>query len=119
MKPFESFEAFYPYYLSEHRHGRCRLLHFIGTSAVISLLMSAALMGSWGLAACCPLVGYGFAWVGHVAFEKNRPATFYYPLWSLRGDFVLFADILTGDVPLLGDLPEHHYAQQIEPYLND
>ena len=119
MKPFESFESFYPYYLSEHRHGPCRLLHFIGTSGVIGLLMCATLMGSWALAALCPIVGYGFAWVGHFVFEKNRPATFTYPLWSLRGDFVMFADILLGDVPLLGDLSEEHFAKQIEPYRLD
>lgn len=119
MKPFESFESFYPYYLSEHRHGRCRLLHFVGTSGVISLLMCSALLGNWILAALCPVVGYGFAWIGHFVFEKNRPATFTYPLWSLRGDFVMFADILAGQVPLLGDLPPHHFAEQIKAYQLD
>lgn len=119
MKPFESFESFYPYYLSEHRHGRCRLLHFVGTSGVISLIMCSVLLGNWTLAALCPVVGYGFAWIGHFVFEKNRPATFTYPLWSLRGDFVMFADILAGQVPLLGDLPAHHFAKQIEAYQLD
>ncbi len=119
MKPFESFEKFYPYYLSEHRHGRCRFLHFVGTSGVISILSYSILSGNWIFALLCPLVGYGFAWMGHFIFEKNRPATFTYPLWSLRGDFVMFADILFGDVPLLGELPEHHFAKQIEPYRLD
>jgi hypothetical protein len=43
-----------------------------------------------------PLVGYGFAWVGHFVFEKNTPATFKYPLWSLMGDFRLFFETVTG-----------------------
>ena len=32
------------------------------------------------------LPAYSFAWTGHFFIEKNRPATFQYPLWSLVGD---------------------------------
>ena len=45
-----------------------------------------------------PVAGYGFAWVGHFVFEKNRPATFQYPLYSLLGDWVMFKDMLTGKI---------------------
>ncbi len=119
MKPFESFETFYPYYLSEHRDGTCRLLHFIGTTGVIAVAIMAALKGDWRYLLLTPVIGYGFAWVGHFFFEHNRPATFTYPSWSLRGDFVMFADILLGRVPLLGSLPESHFAEQIRPYQLD
>lgn len=94
-----SFGEFYPYYLGEHRHRTCRRLHFIGTALVIASLIAAVVTRSawWLLAA--PIAGYGFAWVGHFVFEKNRPATFTYPLYSLAADFVLFRDMLSGRIP--------------------
>lgn len=102
----QSFRDFYPYYLSEHRTGPCRVCHFIGTLAVFALTTAALLNASWWLLALLPVAGYGGAWLGHFVFERNRPATFTYPLYSLAGDFVMFRDILIGRVPLLGDLPE-------------
>ena len=115
MKRFETFQEFYPYYLSEHRNGTCRLLHFIGTAAVITTLIAAVLMRRPQLLIACPILGYGFAWVGHFIFEKNRPATFKYPGYSLRGDFVMFADILLGRVPLTGLLPTSYYSDFVSP----
>lgn len=95
---FESFEEFYPYYLQEHGHPVCRRLHFIGTLAVIAILVAVLLGASaWWLLAL-PVVGYGFAWVGHFFVEKNRPATFTYPFYSLAGDFRMFRDMLTGRI---------------------
>lgn len=94
-KPFQSFKEFYPFYLSEHQNKTSRILHFIGTFIVLFLLvffLIAQKEARFWIA--LPLVGYGFAWVGHAFFEKNKPATFTYPLWSLRGDFTLFFDIL-------------------------
>lgn len=92
---FRSFAEFYPYYLQEHGHPTCRRLHFVGTGLVIAVALWVAVSGNlWGLL-LLPLVGYGFAWVGHYVFEKNRPATFKYPFYSLAGDFVMFKDILT------------------------
>ena len=95
---FESFADFYPYYLDEHKNIVCRRLHFVGTSLVIGLLFLTARSGQplWLLPV--PLVGYGFAWIGHFVFEKNRPATFQHPIYSLIGDFVMFRDILTGKI---------------------
>lgn len=93
---FKTFEDFYPFYLSEHRNLMSRRLHFVGTSLVITLLLSFFFTGKWILFAFVPLFGYGFAWVGHFVFEHNRPATFKYPLFSLLGDFRMFWEILTG-----------------------
>ena len=95
---FRSFGEFYPYYLSEHRDSTCRRLHFVGTALVIVLLAYALSTGQWVWLWLLPIVGYGFAWVGHFFFEKNKPATFQYPLYSLIGDFVMFRDILTGRI---------------------
>lgn len=91
---FQSFAEFYPYYLQEHGHPTCRRLHFVGTSLVIIITLWAVLGGHLAALWLLPVVGYGFAWVGHFFFEKNRPATFKYPLYSLMGDFVMFRDIL-------------------------
>ena len=97
---YRSIAEFYPYYLGEHRNPTCRRLHFVGTSLVIALLAYTIGSGKWLLLLAVPLFGYGFAWVGHFFFEKNRPATFTYPLYSLAGDFVMFRDILLGKISL-------------------
>jgi hypothetical protein len=96
---FASFAEFYPFYLSEHRNPTCRMLHFAGSSLVLGCLLAAIVTrNAWWLLAM-PLAGYGFAWVGHFAFEKNRPATFKHPLYSLLGDWVMYAQLLTGKIP--------------------
>lgn len=99
VKNFDRFADFYPYYLQEHRDSTCRRLHFIGTSLVLLLLATALLSGHWRLLWILPLAGYTFAWVGHFFFERNRPATFKHPFYSLLGDFVMYRDMLTGKVP--------------------
>ena len=98
-KPFTRFADFYPYYLDEHRSSTSRGLHFIGTTLVIFLLAFGIGSGRWWLLALLPVAGYGFAWAGHFFFEKNRPATFKHPLYSLLGDFVMYRDMLLGRVP--------------------
>ncbi|SPO56784.1 conserved protein of unknown function [Pseudomonas sp. JV551A1] len=97
---FRSFAEFYPYYLGEHSNPTCRRLHFVGTSLVIALLAYTIGSGKWLLLLALPVFGYGFAWVGHFFFEKNRPATFTHPLYSLIGDFAMFRDILLGKINL-------------------
>ena len=96
---YRSFRDFYPYYLSEHRDPNCRRLHVVGSALIVVLiaLVIARWLSPWWLLAI-PLIGYGFAWVGHFVFEKNRPATFTYPLYSLIGDWVMFKDMLTGRI---------------------
>lgn len=96
---FSSFREFYPYYLDEHRDRRCRRLHFIGSWLVLIALILGLTVSPWWLIAM-PLVGYGFAWIGHFVFEKNRPATFKHPFYSLLGDWVMFADILRGRISI-------------------
>ena len=95
---YASFAEFYPFYLSEHGNRTCRRLHFIGSLVVLGLLASAAITRIWWLLLLMPVAGYGFAWVGHFVFEKNRPATFTYPLYSLAGDWVMFFAILSGKI---------------------
>lgn len=92
---YRSFSAFYPFYLTEHVNRTSRRLHVVGTTLVLICLALGVLANPrWFIAA--PLVGYGFAWVGHFVFEKNRPATFKYPLYSLAGDFRLWFEVVTG-----------------------
>nr|WP_262924699.1 DUF962 domain-containing protein [Pseudomonas fluorescens] len=98
IKQFNSFAEFYPYYLSEHANSTCRRLHFIGTTLVIFILAMTIAKGAWLLLLALPLAGYSFAWIGHFFFEKNRPATFQHPLYSLLGDFVMYRDMILGRV---------------------
>lgn len=97
---FTRFADFYPFYLSEHSNLVCRRLHFVGSTLVLVCLVQLVRTGdlSWVLYGL--LCGYGFAWVGHFFFEKNRPATFKYPLYSFIGDWVMYADIWRGRVKL-------------------
>lgn len=95
---FRSFREFYPYYLNEHANPTCRLLHFIGSWLVLAVLGVSIVLQMWVLLWLLPVIGYGFAWLGHFLFEKNRPATFSHPLYSLLGDWVMFKDILLGRI---------------------
>ncbi len=96
---FATFAQFYPFYLGEHTNAISRRLHFTGTSLVLGCVLATATTGNawWLLGA--PLCGYGFAWVGHFFFERNRPATFTHPVYSFIGDWVMYKDILTGKIP--------------------
>jgi len=91
----QSFEEFWPFYVSQHRDPVNRKLHFTGTS-LVWLCLALALLDSARWLVAAPVAGYGLAWLGHFCFEKNRPATFRYPLWSLRGDFRMFRLMLLG-----------------------
>lgn len=91
-----TFADFWPYYLREHSRPRTRALHYAGTSLVVLILAYAILTGRWWLLLVVPAAGYGFAWFAHFGVEKNRPATFTYPLWSLAADFRMWWLWLTG-----------------------
>ncbi len=91
-----TFAEFWPYYVREHRQARTRIWHFVGTTlAIVAVAAAAVLQSGWWLLAA-PFCGYAFAWLSHLWVEKNRPATFKYPLWSLLADFKMWALILTG-----------------------
>jgi hypothetical protein len=99
MARFSSFREFYPYYLGEHANRTCRRLHFVGSLGVLALLALAIASGNGWYLPGALFCGYGFAWIGHFFFEKNRPATFKHPFYSFAGDWVMFKDILTRKIP--------------------
>lgn len=92
----KSFAEFWPFYLQEHSNQTNRRLHFAGTFLVHLLIIYTFVTQQWSLLWIAPVLGYSFAWVGHFIIEKNRPATFKHPLWSLRGDFKMFYLMLLG-----------------------
>ncbi len=98
MIEYKNFDEFWPFYLSQHSNRICRFLHAFGTILGIGLVIVALASGRWGVVGLAPIAGYGFSWVGHFFFEKNRPATFRYPKWSLIGDFKMLKLILTGKI---------------------
>lgn len=102
MKKIKTFAEFYPFYLSEHRDKTCRALHFVGTFLFFVAIMLALYTGRGYWWALAPVFGYLFAWIGHFFFEKNKPATFTYPLWSLISDFRMFFQLLTGRISFDG-----------------
>jgi hypothetical protein len=97
MERPETFEEFWPYYVSQHQDPTCRKLHFIGTTIAMGCL-AAAPLNPW-MALAAPVAGYGFAWIGHFVFEKNKPASWLGPkefLWSLRGDLRMWKYTVQG-----------------------
>jgi hypothetical protein len=98
-KKYNSFAEFYPFYLSEHSDQTCRRLHFAGlTLALVCFVSLIVTRNPWWLLAGL-VCGYGFAWVGHLAFEKNQPASFRQPLYSFMGDWRMYWQILIGRIP--------------------
>lgn len=95
-KQFKTLKEFYPYYLKEHQDPTCRVLHFIGTGLLFVIFLTSLWLSNYWFLILIPFVGYGFAWVGHYFFEKNKPATFQYPFFSLASDFLMFFDLLKG-----------------------
>ncbi|WP_068545374.1 DUF962 domain-containing protein [Thalassotalea crassostreae] len=95
-KRYNSFAEFYPFYLSQHQDPTCRLLHYLGSTTALVILLYAIFSGQLKMLWLPLVIGYGFAWVGHFVYEKNRPATFQYPLYSFIGDWVMFKDFLLG-----------------------
>lgn len=92
---YTSFTEFYPFYLSQHQNLTCRRLHFVGSTLILLFLAYVIYTQQYAALFSLPVIGYGFAWIGHFMFEKNRPATFTYPVWSLMGDWKMFWQMLT------------------------
>ncbi|MGF1549343.1 MAG: Mpo1-like protein [Sphingomonadaceae bacterium] len=93
---YTSFRGFWPFYLREHSRPGTRAFHYLGTSLVFLLAFALLVSGNFWLLLAMPLAGYFFAWLSHAAVERNRPATFSYPLWSLAADFKMWWLWLTG-----------------------
>ena len=101
-RTYKTFREFWPFYLREHSRPETRRLHYVGTAIVIVLALATVATQNWWLLLALPVAGYFFAWIAHFRVERNRPATFTYPLWSLFADFRMFFLWLTG--PLGGEL---------------
>ncbi|PRP89524.1 membrane protein [Planoprotostelium fungivorum] len=100
-KVYRSWDEFYPFYLTEHSDPVCRGLHVAGTTGVILLALWIIVTGNWFSLWLLPLCGYGCGWTGHFFFEKNKPATFKYPFYSLISDFRMWFDVVTGKEPIV------------------
>jgi hypothetical protein len=90
-----TYKAFWPFYVSQHQNKVCRNFHFVGTTFVFACLIMAFTHSKWFLVGM-PISGYAFAWFGHFVFERNQPATFKYPFWSLIADFQMYAFMCMG-----------------------
>lgn len=106
QQELRNFTEFWPYYVGEHRKRGCRALHYLGTTGALSVLVASVAVGRPWFALAALLFGYGPAWIAHFFVEKNRPATFKYPFWSLFGDFKMFALALVGRM--------HHEVARLE-----
>jgi len=95
QKTFKTFEDFYPFYIKEHSHSFNKFLHFFGTTGFLLSIVFASLEKNPLIILGGIIFAYGLAWIGHYLIEHNRPATFQYPLYSLRGDFKMFWELLT------------------------
>jgi hypothetical protein len=97
-REFKSFEEFWPYYVSEHSKPETRTIHAIGTTVGMVCALALLAKGKWKLLPLSLIPGYGAAWLSHFLIEKNRPATFDYPLWSLMGDYKMLGLMAKGQM---------------------
>jgi hypothetical protein len=101
-----SFAEFWPFYVSQHRKAGTRALHLAGTTFALLWFIGAIGAGRGIFVLYGLLSGYGVAWIGHYFIEKNRPATFTYPVWSFLGDFKMYGLMwqgkMTAEIERLG-----------------
>lgn len=109
-RTYQTFDEFWPHYLREHARPRTRAIHYAGTALVIGCAGALAATRNWRWLLAMPAAGYGFAWTSHALVERNRPATFTYPWWSLQSDFRMFFLAATGQ------LGPHLEAAGVEPH---
>lgn len=93
---YPTMAEFWPYYLREHAKPGTRALHLAGTAIALACILAAIVTRNGWLLLVALVAGYAFAWVGHFFVEKNRPATFTYPLKSFAGDWMMFGYFVTG-----------------------
>ncbi|WP_298917343.1 DUF962 domain-containing protein [uncultured Algimonas sp.] len=96
MRTIDSYAEFWPYYLREHARPATRAWHYAGTVIAIMVLVAVIVTGNWLWLPLVLVSGYFFAWMSHGFIERNKPATFTYPLWSLASDFKMLFHFLTG-----------------------
>ena len=92
------FEEFWQFYLREHADPRTRALHYFGTFIAVFGIAACVVLGKPWLLLAVPVAGYGPAWIAHFFIEKNTPATYRYPLWSLASDFRMAFAWVTGQI---------------------
>lgn len=97
-RKYNSLKEFYPYYLTEHSDPTCRMFHYVGTTLMLATLIWCIVDFAWWKILLMFVWGYGFAWAGHFIFEKNKPATFQYPFYSLASDFIMYFHFWSGQV---------------------
>jgi len=96
----KSFSEFFPFYLTEHSHAANRALHFIGSSLALGFLLAWVSTEDWVCGFLALVSGYSFAWIGHFFIEKNRPATFRYPIYSFLSDWKMYGLMLTRNLEI-------------------
>lgn len=92
----KTYREFWPYYLEQHSHPWTRYLHLLGTVAGVVLGVSLAMKFGWPYLFFGFVATYGLAWTSHFLIEKNRPATFTYPVWSFVSDLRMLLCFVTG-----------------------
>src|SRR5262245_22916871 len=95
---FKSFDEFWPFYVGEHSEPTNRTLHAVGTAVSTGLVLAAIADRKWKLLPLALIPGYGAAWIGHFLIEKNKPATFEHPVWSLMADYKMLAMMIKGEM---------------------
>ena len=97
---YKSLKTFYPFYLTEHANPICRTLHYLGTILTLTVLVWMIIAPVWWKIALMPVAGYGFSWIGHFFFEKNKPAAFKQPFYSLISDFIMCWHFMSGQLDI-------------------
>lgn len=117
-KRIESFEEFWPFYVHEHSKKSTRIMHFVGTTAAAGTAIAALVLKRPSLILVGLALGYGPAWISHFFIEKNRPASFKYPLWSFQADWVMWSKIIAGtmDAEVERVMASHGAAKATEEY---
>ena len=95
---YQTLAEFWPYYVREHSNPLTRQLHFVGNTNLFLWLLLSLIRRSPKLGVFAVLSSYTIAWIGHFFVEKNRPATFQYPLMSAVCDMLMYVKMWRGQM---------------------